>query len=47
MTSLGLDWDEKTRKKGVYRIVGGSHKGWSHNVERELGNYDYLLGQDV
>ncbi|KAI0322613.1 glycoside hydrolase family 13 protein [Amylostereum chailletii] len=43
----GLDWDDRTRTKGVYRIVGGRHRGWSRNVDRELGNYDYLLGQDI
>ena len=44
---VGLDWDHKKRLKGVYRIVGGSHKGWSKFVDHELGNYDYLLGADV
>ncbi|KAH9917822.1 glycoside hydrolase family 13 protein [Fomitopsis serialis] len=43
----GLDWDHKKRLKGVYRIVGGSHKGWSKFVDSELGNYDYLLGADI
>ncbi|EPT05547.1 hypothetical protein FOMPIDRAFT_132852 [Fomitopsis schrenkii] len=43
----GLDWDHKKRLKGVYRIIGGSHKGWSKFVDNELGNYDYLLGADI
>ncbi|KZT73680.1 glycoside hydrolase family 13 protein [Daedalea quercina L-15889] len=43
----GLDWDHKKRLKGVYRIVGGPHKGWSKFVDNELGNYDYLLGVDI
>ncbi|OCH94385.1 alpha amylase [Obba rivulosa] len=43
----GLDWDHRTRTKGVYRIVGGQHKGWSRYVDSELGNYDYLLGIDI
>ena len=42
-----MDWDAKTRKKGVYRIVSDKHKGWSQFVDKELGNYDYLLGIDV
>ncbi|TEB33337.1 glycoside hydrolase family 13 protein [Coprinellus micaceus] len=37
----GVDWDQKTRTKGVYRI------GWSRNVDTELGNYDFLLGVDI
>ncbi|KAG7451163.1 glycoside hydrolase family 13 protein [Guyanagaster necrorhizus] len=43
----GLDWDDRTRSKGIYRIEGPGHKGWSKNVDRELGNYDYLLGIDI
>ena len=42
-----MDWDAKTRKKGVYRIVSDKHNGWSQFVDKELGNYDYLLGIDV
>ncbi|KAF9816657.1 hypothetical protein IEO21_03962 [Rhodonia placenta] len=43
----GLDWDHKKRMKGVYRITGESHRGWSRFVDSELGNYDYLLGVDI
>ncbi|KAI9461626.1 alpha amylase [Lactarius psammicola] len=43
----GIDWDHRTKKRGVYKIVGKGHKGWSLNVDKELGNYDYLLGADV
>ena len=45
--STGLDLDHRTQSKGVYRLVGQGHKGWSRHVDRELGNYDYLLGADV
>ncbi|KIY43820.1 alpha amylase [Fistulina hepatica ATCC 64428] len=45
--TVGLDWDHKTRTKGIYRITSGRHKGWSHNVDQENGNYDYLLGVDA
>ena len=34
-------------KQGVYKIVEKGHRGWSPNVDNELGNYDYLLGADV
>ncbi|KAI9455990.1 alpha amylase [Russula earlei] len=43
----GIDWDHRTRTRGVYKIVGKGHQGWSRNVDDELGNYDYLLGADV
>ena len=45
--TVGIDWDRKTRTKNIFRIVGSGHKGWSRNVDRELGNYDYLMGADV
>ncbi|KAH9903005.1 alpha amylase [Cubamyces lactineus] len=43
----GLDWDHRTRAKGVYRIASPNHQGWSRWVDTELGNYDYLLGIDI
>ncbi|KDQ59237.1 glycoside hydrolase family 13 protein [Jaapia argillacea MUCL 33604] len=43
----GIDWDNKTRCNGVYRILRPHNHGWSHYVDRELGNYDYLLGVDI
>lgn len=43
----GLDWDDLTKTSGIYRISSQNHKGWSTQVDSELGNYDYLLGIDV
>ncbi|THH01455.1 hypothetical protein EW026_g1248 [Hermanssonia centrifuga] len=43
----GVDWDNRSRKNGIYRIVSDKHQGWSPFVDKELGNYDYLLGVDV
>ena len=41
----GVDWDEKTKHKGIYLFEG---KHWDDAVERiENGNYDYLMGADV
>lgn len=40
----GTDWDEKNKKSGVYRF-GGKH--WDENVDKENGNYDYLMGADI
>jgi alpha-amylase len=42
-----VDWDNRARENGIYRIVGGDHEGWSPNADKELGNYDYLLGVDA
>lgn len=43
----GVDWDNKAKESGIYRITGKGHKGWSSFVDKELGNYDFLLGIDV
>ncbi len=40
----GTDWDQKTQKKGIYQFAG---KEWDQNVDRENGNYDYLMGCDL
>lgn len=40
----GTDWDEKSKRKAIYRIVG-ENKGWSASVDTEQGNDDCeLLG---
>ncbi|KAJ7707693.1 alpha amylase [Mycena rosella] len=43
----GLDWDHRTRTNAIYRIASQGRQGWSQNVDKELGNYDYLLGVDI
>ncbi|KAJ3480649.1 hypothetical protein NLI96_g8198 [Meripilus lineatus] len=43
----GLDWDQSTKTRGVFRIASENHQGWSDWVDKELGNYDYLLGIDI
>ena len=40
----GTDWDEKSKKTAVYRFAG---KHWDENVDKENGNYDYLMGTDI
>ncbi|USK70253.1 alpha-amylase [Peribacillus asahii] len=42
----GTDYDERTKKIGIYRLLG-EHKGWSKNVVDELGNYDYLMFANI
>ena len=40
----GTDWDESGRKNGIFRFSG---KHWDKNVDKENGNYDYLMGADI
>lgn len=40
----GTDWDEATKKAGIYRFYG---KHWDEDVDDENGNFDYLMGADV
>ena len=41
----GADWDAKTHKKAIFRFSEPVHQGWNPRVDRELGNFDYLLGE--
>ncbi|GJE88650.1 alpha-amylase [Phanerochaete sordida] len=43
----GIDWNHRTKTNAIYRIVSDKHKGWSPHVDKEFGNYDYLLGNDI
>lgn len=40
----GTDWDESGRKNAIFRFSG---KHWDQNVDKENGNYDYLMGADI
>ena len=40
----GIDWDEETGRAAVYKFYG---KHWDENVDKENGNYDYLMGADI
>lgn len=40
----GVDWDEITSKKSIYKFYG---KHWDEQVDKENGNFDYLMGADV
>ena len=39
-----MDWNDATHRSGLYRIGG---KTWQQDVDKERGNYDYLMGADV
>lgn len=40
----GVDWDEESSKTAIYKFYG---KHWDESVDKENGNYDYLMGADV
>jgi len=40
----GTDWDDGNRRKAVFRFRG---KGWNETVDRENGNFDYLMGANL
>jgi len=40
----GVDWDDEDRRRAVFRFRG---KNWSQTVDRENGNFDYLMGANV
>lgn len=42
----GVDYDNKTGDKGVFRILG-DNKGFADDVDNEKGGFDYLMGADV
>lgn len=39
-----MDWDDKQKKTSVFRFYG---KHWDESVDKENGNFDYLMGCDV
>ncbi|WP_128837319.1 alpha-amylase, partial [Streptococcus sp. DD11] len=44
----GTDYDAAQNKSGIY-LIQGDNKGWAENglVDRENGNYDYLMYADI
>ncbi len=40
----GVDWDENTGNSAIYKFYG---KHWDENVDKENGNFDYLMGADI
>ena len=40
----GVDWDENTGTAAIYKFYG---KHWDENVDKENGNFDYLMGADI
>lgn len=42
----GVDYDNLTHSTDIFRILGPG-KGWSQGVDKENGNYDFLMGNDL
>jgi alpha-amylase len=42
----GTDFNQETGSKGIYKILG-ENKGWSHSVDNEQGNADFLMFADL
>ena len=40
----GVDWDENTGTTAIYKFYG---KHWDEDVDKENGNFDYLMGADI
>ena len=40
----GIDWDQDRAKHSIFRFKG---KEWDKSVDKDLGNYDYLMGADI
>lgn len=40
----GVDYDEKEKKNSIYLFYG---KHWDEDVDKENGNFDYLMGEDI
>ena len=40
----GVDWDDRGKKSAIFKFYG---KNWDNDVDKENGNFDYLMGADV
>lgn len=40
----GVDWDDRRKDHSIFEFEG---KSWDNEVDRENGNYDYLMGADL
>ena len=40
----GVDWDEDSGRTAIYKFYG---KHWDEDVDKENGNFDYLMGADI
>ncbi len=40
----GIDWDDSSKSEGIFKFMG---KYWEKQVDKENGNYDYLMGASL
>lgn len=40
----GVDWDDRNHVNSIFKFYG---KRWDEDVDKENGNYDYLMGADI
>ena len=40
----GVDWDDRNKVSSIFKFYG---KRWDENVDKENGNFDYLMGADI
>lgn len=43
----GVDYDERTKEKAIYSIQNQHGEGWEDVLDKENGNYDYLMLTDI
>jgi alpha-amylase len=43
----GVDYDASRNSNAIYKITGPNKKGWAADVDNELGNYDYLMFDNI
>ena len=43
----GIDYDAATQTSGIFKIVNEYGTGWEKIIDREKGNYDYLMFADI
>ncbi|MBC8984794.1 alpha-amylase [Pedobacter sp. N36a] len=43
----GIDWAEDLKETGIYSIQNVYGEGWEDVPSKELGNYDYLMYNDI
>lgn len=42
----GIEIEDTEERKSIYRITG-ENKNWSEDVDKEKGNFDFLMGADI
>jgi alpha-amylase len=43
----GVDYDDRTKRSGIFSIENEYGEGWEEVIDTEKGNYDYLMYADI